>query len=83
MSDPPARAASEASMAAVEADDREGWLAGEQEGIRIQQQADAAVGAAGGYTISKDAQKSSKQDINKAINSATKDIDTGTLKNLE
>ncbi len=62
---------------------REGWLAGEMEGIEIQRQSNAAVGSAAGYQISKDAKKSSQHDIDKAINSATKDIDTDTLKNLE
>jgi len=36
-----------------------------------------------GYQISKDAEKSSKHDIDKAINEATKDIDTESLKGLE
>lgn len=66
-----------------DAEYRAGWLAGEQEGMRMQQQANAAVGGAAGYQISKDAQKSSKHDIDKAIKSGTKDIDTGSLKSLE
>ncbi len=66
-----------------DADYREGWLAGEQEGIEIQRQSNAAVGSAAGYKISQDAEKSSKHDINKAIKSGTKDIDTDALKSLE
>ena len=66
-----------------DAEYRSGWLAGEQEGIRIQRQANAAVGSAAGYQISKEAQKSSKQDINKAIDKATKDVDSSSLKGLE
>ncbi len=66
-----------------DAEYRNGWLAGEQEGIAIQRQADAAVGGAAGYNISKDAEKSSRHDLNKAIKDATKDIDTDALKSLE
>lgn len=63
-------------------DYRQGWLDGEQEGIRIQNQANAAVGGAQGYKITKDAEKSTKHDINKSIKQSTKDIDTDALKNL-
>lgn len=64
-------------------DYRDGWLAGEQEGIRIQQQADAAVGSAAGYQIVKDADKSANQDIKNAGKEATKNIDTESLKALK
>ena len=66
-----------------DAEYRAGWLAGEQEGIRIQQQADAVVGGAAGYQISKEAEKSSEHEFDKVINKATKDIDTDSLKGLE
>jgi hypothetical protein len=62
---------------------REGWLAGEQEGIRIQNQADAAVGAGAGYQITKDADKSVEHDIKKAGNEATESVDTESLKILK
>ncbi|TXS90784.1 hypothetical protein FV139_17565 [Parahaliea maris] len=67
----------------TETDYREGWLAGEEEGIRMQQQADAAVGSAAGYQITKDANKSVKRDIEKAGKEATQNIDTDSLKNLK
>ena len=67
----------------TDTDYREGWLAGEQEGIRMQNQANAAVGSAAGYQIAKDADKSVEQDIKKAGKSATENVDTGSLKGLK
>ena len=67
----------------TDTDYREGWLAGEQEGIRIQNQANAAVGSAGGYQIAKDADKSVEKDIKKAGKSATENVDTESLKVLK
>ena len=67
----------------TDADYRDGWLAGEQEGIRIQQQADAAVGSAAGYKIVKDADKSVNKDIKKAGREATENVDTESLKVLK
>ena len=67
----------------TDADYRAGWLAGEQEGIRIQQQANAAVGAAGGAQIAKDAKKSADHDIKKAGKEATENVDTESLKGLK
>lgn len=65
------------------ADYRAGWLAGEKEGIKIQEQSNAAVGGAAAYQISKDADKSIDHDINKAVKSATKGIDPDSLKGLK
>jgi hypothetical protein len=67
----------------TDSDYREGWLAGEKEGIRIQNQANAAVGTAAGYQIAKDAEKSSEHDIKKAGREATENIDTESLKVLK
>ncbi len=67
----------------TDADYRDGWLAGEQEGIRIQQQADAAVGSAAGYKIVKDADKSVNKEIKKAGREATENVDTESLKVLK
>ncbi len=67
----------------TDVDYRDGWLAGEQEGIRIQQQADAAVGSAAGYKIVKDADKSVDKDIKKAGKEATENVDTESLKVLK
>ncbi len=64
-------------------DYREGWLAGEAEGIRMQQQADAIVGGAEGYRISKEADESTDRAIREAGEEATQGIDTSTLKALE
>ena len=66
-----------------DADYKAGWLAGEQEGIRMQQQANAAVGSAEGYRIAKEADKSVEKDIEKAARSAIKDVDTDSLKTLK
>lgn len=65
------------------ADYRAGWLAGEKEGIKIQEQANAAVGGAAAYQISKDADKSLDHDIDKAIKDGTQGIDTDSLKGLK
>ncbi len=62
---------------------REGWLAGEQEGIRMQEQANAIVNGAEGYRISKEADKSADRAIREAGEDATRGIDTSSLKVLE
>jgi len=67
----------------TDADYRSGWLAGEQEGIRMQQQANAAVGSAEGYRIAKEADKSAERDIEKAGERALKDVDADSLKSLK
>ena len=66
-----------------DADYREGWLAGEEEGIRIQKEADAAVGSAAGYQIARDSEKSMEKDIKKAGSEATKGIDSESLNVLK
>ncbi len=66
-----------------DADYRAGWLAGEQEGIEMQRQANAAVGGAAGRQIVKDADKSVEHDIDRAAKDATKGIDTDSLKALK
>jgi len=57
---------------------REGWLAGEAEGKRMQQEANAAVGTYHGNKIRKD----SELDPNAIGKDVTKDVDTKTLENL-
>ena len=61
---------------------RSGWLAGEAEGIRIQQEANAIAGAAGTANIMNEAQKY-EPDAKAISRKAMKDLDTSTLKNLE
>ncbi len=68
---------------AENSDYREGWLAGEQEGIQMQQQANAIVNGAEGYRISKEADRSADRAIREAGEEATKGIDTDSLKVLE
>ena len=61
---------------------RSGWLAGEAEGIRIQQEANAIAGAAGTANIMNEAKK--HEPNAKAISrKAMKGVDTSTLKNLK
>lgn len=67
----------------TDTDYREGWLAGEQEGIRMQNQANAAVGSAAGHQIATDADKSVEHEIDKAGREATKNVDTESLKILK
>lgn len=60
---------------------REGWLAGEAEGKRIQQEANAAVGVYSSYTIGKEVHK--QTDFKNIGKKAVKDVDTSALKELE
>jgi len=57
---------------------REGWLAGEDEGMRMQKEANAAVGGYHGYKI----QKESEVDANAIGKDVMKDVDTKSLENL-
>ena len=63
---------------------REGWLAGEAEGKRLQQQAasigNAAAGAYGGYQVNKEVKK---HDPDKVAKDAVKGVDTKGLEALE
>ena len=60
---------------------REGWLAGEAEGLRIQQEANGAVGVYSAYEIGKEAGKAT--DYGKVGQDAVKDVDPSTLEGLE
>lgn len=64
---------------------REGWLAGEAEGKKLQQQAvaagNAAAGAVAGYSINKEAKKAGPHPHD-AMKSATKGVDTDALNSL-
>ena len=60
---------------------REGWLAGEAEGKRIQQESNAAVGVYSSYQIGKEVDDAT--DFDQIGRDAVKDIDTSTLKSLE
>jgi hypothetical protein len=60
---------------------REGWLAGEAEGIRIQREANGAVGVYSAYEIGKEAGKAT--DYDKVGKDAVKDVDPSTLEGLE
>ena len=60
---------------------REGWLAGEAEGKRIQKEADAAVGVYSSYKIGQEVDKST--DFKKIGKKTVKEADTSTLKKLE
>lgn len=70
-----------------ESDDeyRNGWLAGEVEGKKLQAQAvaagNAAAGAAAGYSIGKEADKAGPHPHD-AMKSATKGVDTEVLNSL-
>lgn len=55
-----------------------GWLDGEEEGKRIQQQADAAVGGASAYQIERDMDKADR----KMERDAVKGVDTSGLEAL-
>lgn len=65
---------------------RDGWLAGELEGKRLQEQAtaagEAAAGAYSGYQIGKEADKAGPHP-NKIGHEVMKDVDTDELKVLE
>jgi hypothetical protein len=60
---------------------RKGWLAGETEGKRIQQEANAAVGVYSSYKIGQEVDKAT--DFKKIGKDAVKDADTSALKSLE
>ncbi len=62
-------------------DYREGWLAGETEGKRIQQESNAAVGVYSSYQIGREIDKAT--DYDQIGQDAVKDIDTSALKSLE
>ena len=61
---------------------REGWLAGEEEGVRIQQQANLVGGTYSGYKIGKEVEKS-KVDADAIGKDVMKGVDTDSLKNLK
>ena len=61
---------------------REGWLAGEAEGVRIQQQANVVGGTSSGYRIGKEVEKS-KFDADAVGKDVMKGVDTDSLKNLK
>jgi hypothetical protein len=63
-----------------DAEYREGWLAGEAEGIRIQQEANAVGGAYSGYRIQKEVEKSQPDAVGRDY---LKGVDPSTLKGLE
>ena len=58
---------------------RNGWLAGEAEGIRMQQQADAASSRCQAEEIAKESQS----DVNAIGKEVMKDVDTSAVKSLE
>lgn len=60
---------------------REGWLAGEAEGQRIQQESNAAVGVYSSYEIGKEMDRAT--DYEKIGKDAVKDADTSALKSLD
>jgi hypothetical protein len=60
---------------------RDGWLAGETEGKRIQQEANGAVGVYSAYDIGKEAGKAT--DYDRIGQEAVKDVDTSGLKTLD
>lgn len=69
-----------------DSDYKDGWLAGEAEGLRLQEQAAAAGNAVGGaytgYEVGKEIDKS-KPHPNKIAKDAMKGVDTDALKSLE
>ena len=67
---------------ANDAEYKEGWIAGEAEGIRIQKESNAGSGAYYGNKIKKETDKHTPNahGIGKKV---MKDVDTSTLKNLE
>ncbi len=64
-----------------DAEYREGWLAGEAEGKRIQQESNAAVGVYSSYKVGQEVDKST--DYDKIGKKAVKDVDTSALNKLE
>ena len=60
---------------------RDGWTAGEAEGRRIQQEADAAVGVYSSYKVGQEVEKAT--DFDKIGKKAVKGVDTSALKELE
>ena len=58
-----------------------GWLAGEAEGKRLQQQANEMGAAASEYRINEEVKKT--QDFDQIGKDAVKDVDTTELKSLE
>ena len=67
---------------ADDADYWAGWIAGEREGIHMQNAANVGVGAAGGANVYREAEKA--QPNAQAIgNEVMKDVDTSSLKSLE
>lgn len=66
-------------------DYRNGWLAGEAEGIKLQDQAtmvgNAAAGAYSGYQVGKEVDK--QTDFDKIARDAVKDVDTSSLNALD
>lgn len=63
---------------AEDAEYKEGWLAGEAEGMRMQKDANAAVGTYHGSKI----QKEAEPDANAIGKDVMKDVDPATLDNL-
>ena len=64
-----------------DAEYREGWLAGEAEGERIQLESNAAVGVYSSYKVGQEVDKAT--DYQKIGRKAVKDVDTSALKKLE
>ena len=62
-------------------DYREGWIAGEAEGKRIQQQADASVGVYSSYKLGNELDKAT--DYEKIGKDAVKGVDTSSIEALE
>jgi hypothetical protein len=64
---------------------REGWLAGEEEGRKVQAQADAiGDGAAAGIAADQAGKSSKKHGMSKkAMEDAVRGVDTSSLENLE
>lgn len=60
---------------------RDGWIAGEAEGIRMQQEANAAVGVYSSYKVGQEVDKAT--DFDKIGKKAVKGVDTSALKELE
>lgn len=67
-----------------DAEYRNGWLAGEAEGKKLQAQADAVGNAAAGaYSAHQIGNEVDKQDPDKVAKDAVKGVDTDALKSLE
>lgn len=67
-----------------DAEYRNGWLAGEAEGKKLQAQADAVGNAAAGaYSARQIGNEVDKQDPDKVAKDAVKGLDTDALKSLE